>query len=71
MEGTVTEETVAEGRLVEGSTNEKKTVVEGTVNPHMHKIILQLYCIKRVPRDPLNDMLNQLDKMNFLSHKSN
>ena len=41
MEGTVAEEKVAERRLVEGSANEK-TVVEGTINPHMHNTLLQL-----------------------------
>ena len=40
-------------------------------NPHMHKIFSQIYCMKRVPGDTQKEMLNELDKMTFLSHKSN
>ena len=28
------------------------------VNPHMHEIFLQRYCMKWVPGDPLKEMIN-------------
>ena len=51
---------------------DKIDILEGNdINPHMHKIFLQLYCMKWVPRDSQKEILNYLDKMMFLSHKSN
>ena len=40
------------------------------INPHMHKIFLQLYYMNWVPRDQQKVMLNESDKMTFLSYKS-
>ena len=28
------------------------------INPHMHEIFLQRYCLKWVPGDPLKEMIN-------------
>ena len=28
------------------------------INPHMHEIFLQRYCMKWVPGDPLKEMIN-------------
>ena len=40
-------------------------------NSHMHKTFLQLYCMIWVSKYPPKEMLNLLDKIIFLSHKSN
>ena len=33
-------------------------IAVGDVNPHMHGIFLQRYCMKWVPGDPLKEMIN-------------
>ena len=41
------------------SYNEKKIIIFFLlINPHMHEIFLQRYCMKWVPGDPLKEMIN-------------
>ena len=35
-----------------------RTILVNFFNPHMHKIFLQLYCMKWVPKDAPKEMLN-------------
>ena len=47
-----------------------KLFLSNFINPHMHKIFLQVYCMKWISGDPRKEMLNYLGKMTFQSNKS-
>ena len=44
--------------MIDFGKNECNSIKSIIVNPHMHEIFLQRYCMKWVPRDPLKEMIN-------------
>ena len=51
-------DTSNENSLINSIQSNVKNIKSNDINPHMHEIFLQRYCMKWVPGNPLKEMIN-------------